>query len=194
MDARPRTRPHLARSQGPLALAVGIWLAGCTARPDPRAPNTRDPETTSFGGWIDVTTRGRHIEGELLAVTADRRLLVLTGERSATKGWIGKAMVTIDAREISSAELYAYEPDSYWSTGSVVGMLCLPTTFIMPPLWFVTIVHENHQLDAYRIFSYPGGGLAALARWARFPQGPPPGLTVAPSAGGAATAPARPRR
>jgi hypothetical protein len=168
-----------------------VVLGGCGNRPDPRAPAGRDPELTSFGGWIEVTTRDRQIEGELIAVGANRRLFVLTGERSAAKGWVGKHLVVLHAREITSAKLYAYEGDSYWSAGTVLGVLSLPTTFIAPVIWILTIAVENQQLDQHRIFSYPGGALAVLARWARFPQGPPPGLGVAPVAAGSATAPAR---
>jgi hypothetical protein len=146
-----------------------------------------------------VTLRdGQRVDGELIAVTRNRRLLVLSGKRDALRGWIGQRLVKIRVREIMSAELRGYDGDSYWGAG-VVGMAPLMGTLIAPGLWLIATAAENNALDEHRVFRYTGNVevLAAFARWARFPQGPPAGLRVVPRRAGAGvgvSGPARPRR
>ncbi len=146
---------------------------------------------TAVGGWIEVTLRGGgKVEGELIAVEAKRRLFVLAGKRSEQRPWVAQSLVTVELRDLVEAELYAYEGDSFWLEGSV-GMITTVTTIIGPVLWLSATMMGNGKLDKYRVFSYSPGGksffagggaarLAALAQWARFPQGMPAGFMRVP--------------
>jgi hypothetical protein len=140
----------------------------------------RDPERSAVGGWIEISLRdGRTVEGELIAVGDDRRLLVLTGRRAEGKPWTGKSLVAVPLLDVAAAKLYAYDGESFWAEG-LVGMLTSITSIFLPFVWLAITIDANHDLDQHRVFHYSSHGLLALSRWARFPQGPPAGLRVAP--------------
>jgi hypothetical protein len=177
----------MCRSAGAVLAALWFALAGCTAAsPAPASARRtmdqaqRDPR----GAWINVVTDRGGVAGELLAVEA-RALIVLST--------VGFQRVPIDS--VRGWSLAWYDADNAGVIAyGVVGTLSTLShgwwaVFTAPLLWMIPspIMARAQSKQGYE----SGNRLApdehlALARYARFPAGLPPGFdpTVPPAEGG----------
>lgn len=164
------------RRAAPLLLlaAAAFVLPACAANPAPEGwrPPAQEAERTVQGGWIVVKWRAgdvkQRLEGELIAVD-EKRLDVLTasGLRSVPREQVGGLKLVGYGTEGTSLGLWTLLGTV--STLSHGGFLLLTA-----PLWLIAgtaaAVGESNAG-----FAKP----EELAKYARFPQGLPPGLDPA---------------
>lgn len=173
MRARSLCNAVIAAS---LSAAVALSSVACRSYPDPRKLEPADMQTKSLGSWIAVQLKDRtRLQGELIAVdTANLYLLLHHGEQ--------RSLRAISLRALDEASLYRYGSSAstlgLWSLGGVLSTASHGVLLILTaPLWALVggslTVHESNHIMRY----YPKHSLKELSKWARFPQGMPPGLS-----------------
>ncbi len=161
-----------------IAVVVLATLVACAAR-DPRPRALRDPLSSALGGWIEIAARGgRRVDGELLAVADDGALYVLTGRSLPERGWVAQRLEIIAPDQLLEARLTGDDGATYWSIPTYLGTLLSAVTLVGPLLWIAAVKEGDAQLAAHHAAHLPGASVEQLRRWARFPQGPPPGLAA----------------
>jgi len=148
-------------------------LAGCISNPDPRHPTLEMKEREGFGSYIEVTTRQHYlIAGELIAV--DRDLVRVLRPAPPNR------LVAIPIGDVIGADLYTYESDSgFGGWGIAGGLSTLTHGFFLAlslPVWIAVSAATAATESRHVLVSFPDDPWPALAKWARFPQGAPPGL------------------
>jgi hypothetical protein len=148
-------------------------LAACISNPDPRNVAQKQVLRDGHGGWIEVVhANGYTDHGELIAVTSTT-LVVLTPTNE---------VVTDRIDTVQSAELFEYDTE-HAKLGAWGGIGALSSVshgffaIISIPIWVATtITTEAIQSRSSRL-TYPDDAWTEFAKWARFPQGLPPGIT-----------------
>ncbi len=169
---RPIERAH--RGAG---LAAAILAAACATNTAPSGflPSPRQAQSSAYGAWIELEQVGssrRTVEGELLAVTTDT-VWVLADSGA----------VVLPTSAVARGKLTA------WSSGAgavagwtVLGVFSTISNGLLAgitaPLWIITgtVAGSGESYAPQR--NVPPQGWAELARFARFPQGMPPGLAL----------------
>jgi hypothetical protein len=160
-----------------LIVIAGCALAACKSNPDPRMPSYEDVQRSGLGGWLVVTSiHGGQIQGELIAVGAASITLLTWSQPPAPR-----ALRTIGIASIQEAELFRYVSEA--SGPGVWGGLGTLSTIthgfflvFTAPLWVVASALATGSETYHVVLSYPKHSMAELAKWARFPQGLPPGV------------------
>jgi hypothetical protein len=172
-------RPRLSRLAGALALAAALAGAagGCRSNPDPRSPSTAQMQKQSIGAWLVARMRhGQTISGELIAVEREVVLVLSWAERPEQR-----ALLALPVVDITQAELFRYVSAAsnlgLWGLGGTLstvshGVLLLLSAPIWAGVSSIMAAYESRHM----IVEYPEQPLAAMANWARFPQGMPPGV------------------
>jgi hypothetical protein len=150
-----------------------VALTACVSNPDPRNATQQQVLRDGHGGWIEIVhANGTTDHGELIAVTP-AALIVLTPSNE---------VVTDPIATFTSAELFEYNTE-HAKLGVWGGLGALSTVthglflFISAPIWLATTATtEAIQSRASRL-TYPDDPWSEFAKWSRFPQGLPPGLT-----------------
>lgn len=162
------------------ALLAALAVAGCagTGAPDGWLPEAAESLRDPYGAWVTLAFVEPHddrlLAGELLAVGADT-VFVLTG--FAAQG----RMVGAPRRLVRKATVGHFDPRTDQPGGWVAlgalstlshGVLLVATA----PLWAAIggAATSGHAHAA--LANYPDKTWEELAMYARFPQGPPPGL------------------
>lgn len=158
------------------ALLVFLFALGCEVTKAPRGflADASDLPADVYGGWIELTcsTAGKtgvQVSGELIAVGRDSVYVV------------NDALHAIAFADVTSGRLAAYA--SY--AGEMGGLVFLGTLstisngwflVLSAPMWIIggTVAVSVRMLEP--VVDYPREGLSSLARFARYPQGLPPGL------------------
>lgn len=155
------------------SVVVIVALAGCWAsNPDPRQRTLQVMQTTGDGAWAEVIlTTGAAVDGELIAVDGDViRILPL----DATN------VISIAKHDIQSGRLYRYEAEGgFGAWGAVGGLSTLSHGFWLVfslPLWAVWTGATSASESGHVILEFRRGIWPEAAKWARFPQGMPPGF------------------
>lgn len=166
--------PPAARGVAWIATLLG--LTACTGNPAPRgwlAPAAQ-AQSGVYGGWIELRyeegERERELEGELIAL-ADDTLFVLSDS----------SFQALPRTLVRRARVTGYDPAtgllSAWTVGGIVGTASHGGFLIISlPVWILSgSLAANANSSAAKI-EYPDGAWAALRKYARYPQGLPPGL------------------
>ncbi len=155
-------------------VSCAFMLIACASNPDPRRRSVEVAQRDGHGGWVIVErASGPSITGELIAVAPDA-ISVLDGER----------LLTVPRARVRRAELWPWDPQEGkllgWGGAGTIstlshGVLLLATA----PLWLLTtaVVTINESTASELI--YPHDRWEDLVKWARFPQGLPPGVAAA---------------
>lgn len=155
-----------------LIAAIAVASAACTVtNPDPRKPSLERVQRTAYGGWIVVVEQnGATHAGELISV--DRqvvRVLALNG-----------GMSVVPTGAIRQAKLYMYESEGgLGAWGLLGGLSTISHGFILIlsfPIWMISVGVVTRLESSHILLEYPGDGWNRFVRWARFPQGMPPGV------------------
>lgn len=176
-----------------LAVLTLALLAGCASNPAPRGylVVAADEVYDARGAWIEVELVGSPggrswVEGELLASDGDS-LHVL----AARSGRVGRGdVLSYSWSQVEDFRARAYDP----STGAYAAITAAGTLstishgyylVLSAPIWMLTGTLMTAAASESADF-YPEQGATALAPWARFPQGLPPGvdrrgLTIRPA-------------
>lgn len=164
-------------------LATIVLAAACASSTAPVGflPAPLESQRTAYGGWIEVEygdgRRPERAAGELLAVQGDS-LYVLTPR----VGELGGA-VTVATSAITKAKLTAYDSQSgkfaMWTLLGVFSTASHGFVLVLSaPVWILTgstaTAVQSHRPQSL----YPTVGWNAIAPYARFPQGLPPGIDL----------------
>ncbi len=155
-----------------LILAAALLGSGCLHNPDPAPRSMAAVQSDAHGGFavVKIIGQGAHA-GELIAIDLSG-VWVLGGGR----------LIHTPLENLAELEVHPYDV----RVGGVVGWGLLGTAstishgFILilsAPTWLLvtTLTAAGHSRTARE--RYTGDNWPALAKWARFPQGLPPGMT-----------------
>lgn len=157
-----------------LVLAAALSASGCLHNPDPSPRSMAAVQSDAHGGFAVVSVAGQQAHyGELIAI-------------GPSGVWVlgGGLLVHTPLESVSALEIHPYDVE----IGGVVGWGLLGTLstishgfllVLSAPVWLVTtsITAAAHSRTARE--RYTGDNWPAFAKWARFPQGLPPGVTAA---------------
>ncbi len=160
-----------------VTLLAALLLGGCahnTAPPD-FLPSPQEARREGYGGWLELTVRegargSRTAAGELLAVSEEE--LVLLGDSGVT---------TVPTAAVRGGRLTGYR-SSAGLVGSFAALGTLSTVsngyFLVftAPMWIFGGTIAAGTESTSPVIEVPPPHWLALAAWARFPQGIPPGL------------------
>jgi hypothetical protein len=158
-------------------LLLVILFGACTSNPDPRSPSLKMMEREGFGSYIVITLRDGHaIEGELISVEPTViRVLSLDRANAHPLTWVA-------VTDVRHAELYTYESEGGLGVWGTLGALSTIShgafLAISAPIWAIVsgVVAANEA--SHIQLEYPKTSWTEIAKWARFPQGMPPGLDL----------------
>jgi hypothetical protein len=159
------------------ALLVSAGATGCLHNPDPKPRSMSAVHTDAHGGFVVVRVAGQvDHQGELIAIGLEG-VWVLAGDQ----------LIVTPHERVSDLDVYAYDV----TVGGVAGWGLLGTLSTIShgfflvfsaPVWIVTTIaaSASHSGSAHKGYVNNGrGDWSELTKWARFPQGMPPGLTTA---------------
>jgi len=158
---------------------VAILATACATNTAPSGflPSPREAaHTSAYGAWIELkvlgSSRERTVHGELLAVTADT-VWVLSDS----------SVAVLPTTVVGRGKLTAWRSGTGAVTGwTVLGVVSTLSNGVLliftAPLWIITgtLAGSNESYAPQR--DVPPLRWAELARFARFPQGIPPGLAL----------------
>ena len=157
-------------------LGGGLWA--CATNPAPKGwlPAAAEAPRSTRGGWIVLTRSGGgkagRVAGELIAVDeAGFVVLTTTGVAKVSLPQVERARVAGYASAWS--ELALWDGAGVASTLSHGGFLVFSV-----PMWLVGTAFMAGESKA-PLIDYPAKPVAQLRKYARFPQGLPPGLDEA---------------
>ncbi|MEO8707363.1 MAG: hypothetical protein ABI867_45465, partial [Kofleriaceae bacterium] len=156
-----------------LSLILVVAVA-CATNPDPRRRSVAAAERTGYGGWIVVTMRDHaKVEGELIAI--DPAYIYILAFLPA-----GPSLVNVQTESIEDAELFAYEREGGFGAWGIIGGLSTVShgffAVFTLPVWIISSGLASALESRSVIATLSDAGMPGLAKWARFPQGIPPGL------------------
>lgn len=155
-------------------LVALVYLAAC-GNPDPRP---RDPTAAAhdgLGGWAIATlTDGNVIVGELIAI--EPRLYILARFRNHRPALVSRPRAAV--REL---DVYGYSTGESslesWGLLGTVGTISHGFFLVFSaPIWITSTITAAVVEPRAALTRYPDHAWSDLAKWARFPQGMPPGM------------------
>jgi hypothetical protein len=158
-----------------LSLSVSLSFTSCVVlrAPSGQVPTPRAAGQDVHGGWALLLIEGDLLlEGELLAAVRDT-------------AWVlrNDGVRTVHRTEVQRAEVVGFDsrPQDVGG-GAALGVLATASHGVFlaatAPLWILTgVLGSIHQESISRVRA-PPDDLSVLAKFARFPQGLPPGLDL----------------
>jgi hypothetical protein len=162
---------------------------GCasTGAPDYWLSQAREAPRDPYGGWVTVrfvkdaeierfnTAGERRLGGEFLAVDADS-LYVLTGLDSVNCRMVGIPLTIVDRAKVAQFDPETTSASAWIFAGGLSTLSHGWALVFSLPVWLLggTLMVQSHVEAAME--NYPVVSWNHLAKYARFPQGPPPGI------------------
>jgi hypothetical protein len=155
-----------------VAAVAAVANAACIrGNPDPRNPSLEVMERGGFGAWIALTTTaGASLEGELISVEPASLSLIMPGSGRLT---------VVQKASIAEGSVYKYESDSLAGWAVVGTLSTLSHGFFLiftAPIWSLSSAGIAGSESRHVIIELARGKWDEVAKWARFPQGMPPGF------------------
>jgi len=160
---------------------ICLVAGGCASTGAPKGwlPEAKEAPRDPYGSWVTVAFANQYSEdnlaGEFLAVDADS-LYVLEGYSGTRDPVTG---VSLDL--VRTAKIASFDPQTNLAAGwAVFGALTSLShgwgAAVSVPLWIIvgSISAGSHSRTPLK--NYPDYSWDELKMYARFPQGPPPGL------------------
>jgi hypothetical protein len=150
-----------------------VALAACVSNPNPRIITQQQVLRDGHGGWIEIVHgNGSTVHGELIAV-GPAALVVLTPTNEVVDDPIST---------FQSAELFEYDTaySKLYSWGALGAASTLTQGYfaiIVAPIWLATTIATSAIQSRTARLTYPDDPWSEFAKWARFPQGLPAGIT-----------------
>jgi hypothetical protein len=150
-----------------------VALAACVSNPDPHNVTQQQVLREGNGGWIEIVhANGSTVHGELIAVTPTA-LIVLTPSNE---------VATDPIATFQSAELFEYDAEHaklvVWGGIGALSTLTHGVFLIFSvPIWLATTITTAAIQSRVARLTYPDDPWTEFAKWSRFPQGLPPGIT-----------------
>lgn len=168
----------MLRSSLVALIGIGLFMSHCQSVNAPKGsvPHRKGIATNAFGGWVSLSfwdSTRQIVEGEFIAVDNDTVYVLVGDKLDASK-----------AADIRVARIILFNNDAagygVWTILTSLGTISnggfmiftLPMTLVTGIL---TTVAESKRVN---FFEYPEHDWGALSKYARFPQGIPPGVNV----------------
>jgi hypothetical protein len=147
------------------AVLAAATLNACAVNPAPRGwlPRAEELPQETRGAWIAVRGKNLLVEGELIAVS-EERVQVLTRFR----------LEDVPLAQVRGATVALYDPPNVAGGALIVLTHGYWAVFTLP-LWLGLAAGASRE----PLLEVSGAELPAVARYARFPQGLPPGVGAA---------------
>jgi len=166
------------RAKRGAGVVVAILAAACATNTAPSdfLPSPQEAQTSAYGAWIELrligTSRQPIVEGELLAVTTD-------------SVWVlcDSGAVVLPTSAVAKGKLTAWRS----GTGAIAGGTGLGVLstisnglllIVTAPLWIITGTAAGSSESYAPQRAVSPLAWMDLARFARFPQGMPPGFAL----------------
>lgn len=158
------------------ALLVSASATGCLHNPDPRPRSMSEVHRDARGGFAVVRVAGQvDNQGELIAIGPEG-VWVLAGRR----------LIRTPLERVSELNVYGYDvsiggPAAWGLLGTLSTISHGFFLIFTAPIWLVTTIgsSSSHSRSAHERYVDDRGDLSEIAKWARFPQGMPLGVTTA---------------
>lgn len=158
--------------------AMGLFLAGCasTGAPPGWLPTAEEGPRDCYGAWISVRQEaghgGRTLVGEFLAVGQDS-IFVLDCSSDA--------ILAVAHDQVKDARIAFFDPRtgqaSGWvATGSISTLSHGLGAALSLPVWLIAGGASAGSHSRTPLAYFPDRPWQELRMYARFPQGPPPGI------------------
>lgn len=168
----------MLRSSLVALIGMGLFMSHCQSVKAPKGavPSRKGIATSAFGGWVSLSfldSTRQTVEGEFIAVNNDT-VYVMAGDKM-------DSFKTVDIR-VARIILFSNDATGFgvWTALTSLGTISnggfliftLPMTLVTGIL---TTVGESKRVN---FFEYPTHDWEELSKYARFPQGIPPGVNV----------------
>lgn len=155
-------------------LMLAALMSACVDNPDPRHPSIERMERQGYGGFITISTlSGQQVSGELISVERSVIRVLRFGAGTGALTWVATT-------DVKSADLYEYEAEGAYGGWALLGVLStISHGFFLvftAPIWIISGSIAGSAESRHIVMSFPEHGWGEIVKWARFPQGLPPGL------------------
>ena len=155
-------------------VVLAALMSACVDNPDPRHPSLERMQREGFGAFITITTMSaQEVSGELISVERSVIRVLRFGAGAGALTWVAST-------DVKSAEIYAYESEGGFGAWALLGALSTIThgyiLVLSAPIWIISGAVAASAETRHVVMSYPEHGWGEIVKWARFPQGLPPGL------------------
>jgi hypothetical protein len=159
-----------------LLMCLVVLASACISVSAPRksVPKRNAISTDAFGGWITINAGNpAALSGELIGLT-EASVYIMTGD----------GLELIPKQQIVSARLVMFNTESFeyglWTTAGSLATISNGYFMIFTfPLWLATgIPVSAGEANRQNYLDYPASGWDELNKFARFPQGIPPGIEL----------------
>jgi hypothetical protein len=158
-----------------------LVAAGCasTGAPGDWLPVAEDAPSDPYGAWVRVEFvkpyDDRKLMGEFLAVDDDS-LYILTGTAGTVDPVIGISLDMVRKARIAHFDPQTSRAAGWVALGSLSSLSHGIIAGVTLPIWILGGSALASTQAASALENYPDLPWASLRMYARFPQGPPPGL------------------
>ncbi|HWO21977.1 MAG TPA: hypothetical protein VNO30_24615 [Kofleriaceae bacterium] len=157
-----------------VSASVGAGAGGCLHNPDPTPRSMAEVQSDAHGGYAVVKVGGQVHQGELIAIGPDGVWVL-----------VGGSLVHTPLERASGIEVHPYDVSIAGVAGwGLLGTLSTIThgffLVFTAPIWTLTAVltGASHSRTALEEYDSHRDNWQDLAKWARFPQGLPAGVTA----------------
>lgn len=156
-------------------LAAVTIVAGCASNTAPRhfLPSPAEAQTEAYGGWIELRLSGGgpdSVSGELLAVSRDSVWVL------SDAGWVVAPTAMVRAGKLTAYSAQMGAMAGYTLVGALSTIANGWYLALTAPAWIITGTVAGAHQSYEPVRKTPPLGWAALADFARFPQGMPPDI------------------
>jgi hypothetical protein len=174
-----RVRKHAIRWG--LLILTCLAVVGCasTGAPDNWLAVAEDAPRDPYGSWVTVEYEKWHDEqflaGEFLAVDSDS-LYVLTSFAGTGDPVVGVSLGLVKKAKIASFDPQTGKASGWVLAGTLSSLSHGLGAAISIPLWIIMGSAMAGSQSRTPLENYPNLSWDVLTMYARFPQGPPPGI------------------
>lgn len=162
-------------------MLICLAAGGCasTGAPDGWLPVAEEAPQDPYGAWVTVEFQKWHddrvLAGEFLAVDADS-LYVLTSFAGSGDPVVGVSLTIVKKAKLASFDPQTGKAASWVTFGALTSLSHGLGAAVSVPLWVIMGSAMAGSHSRTPLENYPHLPWDELKKFARFPQGPPPGL------------------
>ena len=174
-----RTRSQSCEWWAVILICLAVGGCASTGAPDDWLSVAKDAPQDPYGAWVTVEFVKSHDEkflmGEFLAVDKDS-LYVLSGVAGTSDPVMGVSLDIIEKAKIASFDPEMAKAAGWVTAGTISTLSHGLGAAVTMPIWIIfgSAMAAGHSRTPLE--NYPNLTWEELNMYARFPQGPPPGL------------------
>ena len=163
-------------------IVIIFIIQGCAPQiaPNGYLPTSKQTQSDTFGGWIEIENENEIFSGELIAINSDS-LFILSNEVNEYSFTSNDKLNVISKSDIINMRLDKYDSKSVnmfgWTTVGIYSTLThgLISSFTAP-LWLIIGTFASSSQSKKPIIKYPNSSFDDFIPFSRFPQGLPDGF------------------